>query len=122
MAAICTGPATLDWHCAYAGDDVRAVLQMIADGDPWDLTGATLLAQVRESRLADDPPALVATINDIDASSGQFEVVWDGESIRSLLGTAETWEGVWDLQVTSVGGVITTVAAGKFLAQMDVSR
>lgn len=122
MARICTGPQKLDWECAYAGDDVKAVFRFLADGDPWDLTGTTFIAQVRETSLSADPAALTGTVTLIDAVGGTLEVQWDGEAIRTLLGSMETWSGVWDLQMTAPGGDITTMLAGAFMAKMDVSR
>lgn len=122
MARICTGPSTLDWECAYAGDDVRVVFRFLADGDPWDLTGTSALAQARTDVLAADPPTLTASTTLIDAVNGLLQVAWDGEEIRTAIAGGTTWEGVWDLQITEPSGDIQTVVAGQFLAKMDVSR
>jgi hypothetical protein len=101
---------------------VRAVFRLLAGGDPWDLTGSTVTAQARASRIAADPPALTATVTVIDATDGTVEIAWDGEEIRAALGAESTWEGVWDLQVVESGGDILTAVAGRFLAEMDVTR
>ena len=120
--SLCTGPQTLDWRCAYAGDTVQAAFRLLADGDPWDLTGATLTAQARRTSSDPDPAALTATVTVTDVVGGVALVKWDGEAIRALLGDASAWEGVWDMQVVEAGGTIRTVVAGRFIAAMDVTR
>jgi alkaline phosphatase len=122
MASICTGPSVLDWACVYAGDRNAQEFEFLADGVPWDLTGAVLSAQARKSR-SDPAAALTATVTAVDAALGTWIVEWDGDDVRTLLGTAESWEGVWDLQVLEVGQTLpVTVLKGTFRAELDVTR
>ena len=98
---------------------------MIWDGDPWDLTGATVTAQAR--RTATDPVvALTASVTPVDAAQGIFAVSWDGNAVRALLDGEASWQGMWDLDVLEAGraadGESVTVADGAVLAEMDVTR
>jgi hypothetical protein len=122
MTSICTGPTRLDWGCVYAGDRNTVRLELLADGSPWNLDGAVLSAQARSTATSPDV-ALTATIVDVDPSRGLFDVGWDGEAVRALLGGAAAWSGVWDLQVLEPEQDLpTTVLHGTISATMDVTR
>lgn len=108
--------------CVIAGDRNRFVFRLLSDGDPWDTRGATVTAQARETAQT-TTPALTATVTEVDASIGLWEVAWDGDAVRTLLGTAERWEGVWDLQVVEAGQSLgETPVGGAIGAVWDVTR
>lgn len=120
MPKISTTPTALDWD-VYAGDNNRVTFQVTA-GDPVDLTGATIAAQARASA-ASTAVALTGTVGTSGLALGEFTVAWDGEAIRTLLGSLETWQGVWDLQVTLAGETLPrTHFRGRFTATLDVTR
>jgi hypothetical protein len=105
-----------------AGDANAERFEFLADGSPWDLTGAELHAQARSAATSQEV-ALTAVITAVDASRGQFDVAWDGDDVRALLDGQASWSGVWDLQVLEAGQVLpTTVVAGTLAVQMDVTR
>jgi hypothetical protein len=121
VTSVSTGPEPLDWT-VYAGDRNRIRFMFQSGGDPWDITGAVLSAQARIS--ATDPTvALTATCEVTEAVSGAATVAWDGEAVRTLLAEAETWVGVWDLQILEEGETLPlTVYRGKLTATMDVTK
>ena len=55
-------------------------------------------------------------------TAGKVTIRWPGDDVRTLLAGKKTWTGVWDLQLSSPPGDPTTVAAGSFGAEMDVTR
>lgn len=113
----------INWNL-YAGDRNEKTLQVLKDGDPWDLTGATVTAQAR--RTANDPVvALTASVTPVDASQGIYTLGWDGNAVRALLGAEASWTGMWDMDVLEAGradGESETVADGAVLAEMDVTK
>lgn len=122
MAALELGPSVVDLSGVRAGDRNLLTVELTTDGAPWDLTGAEVTAQARATA-ADADPALVATVTPLDPAAGRFEISWDGEEVRTLLGTETTWQGVWDLQVLEVGQTLAeTVAAGSLSCELDVTR
>jgi hypothetical protein len=121
-----SGPAPLDWT-VYAGDSNVERFEFISDNDPWDLSDATITAQVRATAMSDDI-ALTATLSTPTDDAGLplvgvADIGWDGEEIRRLLGARDTWSGVWDLQVQKQGESLPrTLLRGTFTARMDVTR
>ena len=113
----------INWSL-YAGDRNEKTVQVLRDGDGWDLTGATVAAQAR--RTANDPVvALTATVTPVDPAQGIFTISWDGNAVRALLAGEETWKGVWDLDILPAGGQdgsSETVADGEVVARMDVTK
>ena len=122
MAEIRTAPAQRAWT-VYAGDRNTALLQFQQpDGSPWDITGATITSQARVEA-ADPAVALEATCVVVDGPAGVARMEWDGEAVRVLLAGADTWTGVWDLQILEAGQTLPeTTLAGKFTALHDVTR
>ena len=114
-------PDPLDWVW-YVGD-TRPETFVITGETSVDLTGATILAQVRKAK-KDPVVAATAVIGLTDLANGTFTVGWDAAELRALVDaeTGTEWVGVWDLQVTSVGGEIETHVGGAFTAVYDVSR
>lgn len=108
--------------CLRAGDKNETTLQVLADGDPKDLTGAVVTAQARKVS-TDAAPALTASVTAVDEVKGIYTVAWDGEDVRTLLGTEASWTGVWDLNVVESGDTLaTTPCGGRVDAEMDVTR
>lgn len=121
MATIDSGPQPLDWK-VYAGDANEELVEFLADGVPWDLTGAVVTAQARK-KAPDAEVALTATVTEVDAELGQYRVAWDGEMVRAVLAGQESWSGVWDLQVLEDGALLPrTMLRGAMTATHDVTR
>ena len=121
MAAITNGPSSLDWT-VYAGDANVAHFAFKQAGLPWDMTDAQLVAQARLTALTAEV-ALEATITEVNTAGGLYDIAWDGENVRTLLGETEKWAGVWDLQVLESGANLpTTMLRGKLSAVLDVTR
>ena len=123
MAEIKTAPAAATPWTVYAGDrnDQLLVFQQ-PDGSPWDITGAVITSQAR-AEATDTVVALEATCTIVDGPAGTARVEWDGEAVRALLAGADTWTGVWDLQLLESGQALPlTLLAGKFTAVHDVTR
>lgn len=114
------GPATVDLTGVRAGDHNRFTVTITSNGQPLDLTGAQVNAQAR--RVITDTDALTAQVDILDPTQGHIAVAWDGEEVREFLGAAVHLAGVWDLQVTTQGGDPQTLAAGRFNAELDVTR
>jgi len=113
-------PAEVDLRGIRAGDLNRVAFTVHVGGAPVDLTGATITAQARE--FAGSATALDAHVTpDADPTSGRFTMRWDGDEIRTLLGSATTWQGVWDVQIAQ-GPDTTTIAHGSFACELDVTR
>jgi hypothetical protein len=105
----------------YAGDTQPEVLEFIADGVPWDMTGCTLSAEARET-VSSETVALTATCEEVSARIGQWRIVWPGDEARTVLAGAKSWQGVYDVQVTQPGGAVVTVIRGTLTVMMDVTR
>jgi hypothetical protein len=121
VPTVVSGPAPLDWT-VYAGDRNLAHFTFNAASSPWDITGASIAAQARLTATAVDV-ALTAAITIDDPEGGLVSVAWDGEQVRTLLGDADRWRGVWDLQILEFGMTLpVTLLRGKFTALLDVTR
>lgn len=121
-AKLQTTPAKLDWEM-YAGDTVSEQFTLIADSAPVDLTGTTITAHARAT-VRDTDPALVATCQVSDPTNGVFTVSWDGTDLQDIvlgLASGDRWQGVWDLQVSSIGGLRTWLQ-GRMIVLLDVTR
>jgi len=105
-------PATVDLNL-YAGDDINLKILVTDDaGVDFDLTGYTAEAQIRAT--ADAPTALDFTCT----------VLANAVNVTMPSATSTTMpiKGVWDVQVISATGVVTTLAAGKITVTPEVSR
>jgi hypothetical protein len=100
-----------------AGDDTEMAITLTRAGVAVDLTDSTIEAQARAAPADPDPPALTADITVTDSEAGRFTVVWPGDQVRTVLGTAEKWQGYYDIQVDD-----TTVLAGTIGCEQDVTR
>jgi len=120
MPTIDNGPMPTDWK-VYVGDANEVLFEFSLNGDPWDLTTAEILAEARKT--ASDPEIVAAaTVTAVDLMLGRVLISWDGEALRAALGTAESWTGVFDLQIHPSGELPRTVLRGAFVITMDVSR
>jgi hypothetical protein len=107
-------PCTVDLM-VYAGDDLYLLVRVIdpTTGQPADLTGYTAASQIRVTP-------------DASATLAEFAATIDADGVRLHLLAADaatlTGASVWDVQLTSPDGTITTVAAGRVLAAPEVTR
>ena len=122
MAVLKLGPAVLDLE-VYVGDENRVPVEVLADGAPVDLTGAAIAAQARTDTKTATPIAVEAVVEEVDLAVGRFDLTWDGEALRTLVGDTGAWLGVWDLQITPAGRTLPdTPLGGRFTASPDVTR
>jgi hypothetical protein len=124
MSKIDLSPSKLDLRGVPAGDDIAIVVRFKdSDGNPQDTSGATLSAQVRASAVADDIELSASVSAITDGSDGEWSVLFSGTDTRTVLGTANTWTGVWDLEITLSGqSNPRTVLGGRFQIESDVTR
>lgn len=105
-------PFTADLYL-YAGDDLVLKIDVTDNaGAPFNLTGYTAEAQIRAS-------AEAATSIDFTAVVGASDVTLTLTSAKS---TTMPAKGVWDVQVVSAAGAVTTLAAGKVTVMAEVTR
>jgi hypothetical protein len=98
----------------YTGDDFSMMLTLTnPDNTPTDLTGASFLAEIRQSA----PSKTVAATFAVATAANVITLSLTNEQTQSLVG-----KFVWDCQITSSTGIITTLAAGKVTFTQDVSR
>ena len=99
----------------YQGDDYVATVAIAeADGSPADLTGYTATAQIRR-KPADAAPVTVEFLAAVQSPNVLLALTHD--QTVALSGSY-----VWDLQLASAGGAITTVLAGKVKVTQEVTR
>lgn len=110
--AIDARPPATDLY-VYAGDDLVLEVDVTDDqGAAVDLTGYTAEAQIRAS--AEAPTAI------------DFTTALTANKITLTLTSAETeslpLKGVWDVQITSGTGVVSTLTGGKITVTAGVTR
>jgi hypothetical protein len=117
-------PAQLDVTGVRAGDRNLLTIVVKTGGVPMNLTGRTITSQVRARPTDADPPALDAVVAIVDAVAGKLTIRWPGPDVAALLGESASYQGSWDLQVsdTVAGADPITVAAGRWTAEIDVTR
>jgi hypothetical protein len=122
MAVVVLGPGGVDISGIRAGDvnAVQFTVQNKVDGSPVPLGGYVITSQVRTA-VTDTDPAMSADVIVLDGPNGVFMLMWDGETVRTVLGTQARYSGVWDVQLAA-GTQVVTIAAGKWAADMDVTR
>lgn len=112
MVSVTNLPLQVDL-ALYRGDDFALeVIVTDPDGQPVDLTGYVAHSQIRP---APDDPVLADMAAVVVANV--VTVSMDAE----LAATLDGIPAVWDVQVTSPGGVVTTLAAGKVAVTKDVT-
>jgi hypothetical protein len=102
----------------YRGDDFSYPVTIQVGGVALNLTGATILSQIKVTT-EDATPAVSFTVGSIVAASGQFTLSLTGTQTAAL--TALLSGGVYDVQIT-LGGVNTTYLAGSVTLTKDVTR
>lgn len=103
----------------YQGDDFTASLQVTAaDGTVQDLTGYGVAAQIRMG-FADDEEEVVA---DLNPTITEPETGLIGLSVPSAITTGMNGRYVWDIQLTSPDGIVTTVLWGDVITIQEVTR
>jgi hypothetical protein len=122
MTVIDVGPAKLDLLRIRAGDRNAFNIKLTDSNGIVNLSDKTIEAQARLTPTEPDPPAVSAIINMTDPAQGEFELRWPGDAIRDVLGSADSWTGVWDLQLTETGQDPQTLVAGAFTIESDVTR
>ena len=114
-------PACVDISGIRAGDLNRMQITLTLNGVPYDLTDAEVTSQARLKK--SEATGIDAVIDIVDPVNGVITLRWPGDDVRELLAGAETWKGVWDLQVLNDGDPDpVTVIVGKFSAELDVTR
>jgi hypothetical protein len=112
VAVIDARPTTTDLNI-YAGDDLKLHVAVTDDaGAAVDLTGYTAMAQVRDTNDGATPVDFTATV-----AAGGIDLV-----MANTLTTTLPPKGVWDVQITSATGEVTTVAGGRVTVTPDVTR
>lgn len=100
----------------YQGDDYAAeVTVRDAAKVPVDITGYTAQAQIRR-KTADDDEIVVATFAATVVTTKVFLALTHTQT-TSLKGRY-----VWDLQIISPGGAITTILEGSVIVTAEVTR
>ena len=121
MTVIDVGPAKLDLLRIRAGDRNAFNVKLTDSNGIVNLTDKVIEAQAR-IRPTDPAIAVSAVITMTDVAQGEFEMRWPGEDVRDVLAGADTWSGVWDLQITEPGQDPQTLVAGAFTIESDVTR
>lgn len=93
-------------------------VEILLNGEPLDLTGASILMQFRRSHTAPEVAKEFSTGNGItitDGPAGKFSVA------PAILGMVSA-SFVWDVQLTLSSGRVLTPLAGTLFLTPDVSR
>jgi len=89
------------------------------DGFPWDFTGYTAKMQVRESTVSTGTLLNLSTSNYITLNSlGQISITVPS----TVMANVKDGRFVYDLEVTSAGGVKTTLLQGSFIVSPQVTE
>jgi len=110
-------PATISLSL-YSGDDFWLRLEVNnEDGEPLDLSNATVHAQVRATvEAAGEPSAVFEPLISTDELGVVFlHLTWE----QSRQAPAS---GVWDCRLVTNGDVVTTLAAGPVRMRPSVTR
>lgn len=103
MAVIDARPTVVDLN-VYGGDDLVLKIDVTDNaGTAFDLTGYTAAAEIRAT--ADAPTAIAFTTSTL---ANTVTISLDAATTATL-----PLKGVWDVQVESATGVVTTLAGGK---------
>lgn len=114
------GPAVLDIAGVRAGDLNEFAMTLTANNQPVNLSGYTITAQARNNQ--SDTEMISAVVTVVDAAKGKITIRWPGDLIRTWLASKVRATGVWDMQLKPATGDPTTVVAGTFAAELDVTR
>lgn len=115
-------PLAYDLHY-YRGDTYRRTVRISdinedgTQGEPKDLTGCTVLAQVREYY---DGKVLSVINTTINPDQVEFTGYLDLE-LDTHMTDLEGQVGIWDLQITWPSGDVYTYLKGNVTCKLDVS-
>ncbi len=119
------GPTHLDLYFYQGDDELRTIRWEDPPGTPAaDLTGAEIKMQVREDNADVQPNVLFEVevgdgVTITDGALAEFEVLVSSAKTILLTGSKPY---VYDLQVTPVGGLKTTILRGKVYFDLDRTR
>ena len=100
------------------GDDYQVVITLTRDGNPFDLTGYVGKAQIRPTAVVGSPLTAEFVVEiDADPTSGVITCTLDNAITETL-----NAPGVWDLEITSPDGWVSTVVSGAVSIVPDVTR
>lgn len=100
----------------YQGDDFGATVTVRnEDGTPADISTYTAQAQIRRA-VADADPLVIAEIT-ATVESPDIHLALSHDITATLSGRY-----VWDLQIVSAAGAVTTIMAGKVITTAEVTR
>lgn len=115
MNSYYTGLPTQDLSL-YQGDDYSGVVLVLkADGSDADLTGYSARAQIRED-VADAASEVIAEIATTIQDNTVLLAI--AKEVTALL----CGRYVWDLELTSETGGVTTIAKGNVIVGQEVTR
>ena len=110
--------------CWYRGDTQTIVVTYTdSAGGPVDITGYTAKSQIRAKPGDTDPALVEITEQDsitLDGPAGQLTLVFSSQNTGPDLDAQR--KASWDLQITSPGGVVTTLVYGNIEFITDVTR
>jgi hypothetical protein len=102
----------------YQGDDWAATVWVyMPDNTPADLTGYTGQAQIRTAPADQDPNVAAEMVVTVVPPNQVSVYLPHSESVL-----ASGFNYVWDLQLTSAAGEITTILAGEVTVDLEVTR
>jgi hypothetical protein len=102
----------------YRGDTFLKYFTWKADDEPVDMTGGTLLAQIRQNTAFTAPVYATFTVQNPDLANGYFELYLAPAILKDA-----TWtRGAWDVQYTYADGEVQTLLFGEFNLTDDVSH
>lgn len=113
-------PGCFDWPAQYAGDTAELQeIQIVEDGFPVDLTGATVRMQVRQGPgqpiLISNTSVASSGIVISDATEGTFKVGgYENPDIEAAL--------IYDIEVEFSNGDIRTYLTGSYLIYAQVTK
>ena len=106
--------------CVYAGDTFVFEIEWLdEDGQPINNTNYTALMQARKTRKSTTAlfsKTQTSGIN-LQGSNGIVQVTLDPADTNQA-----STKNVWDIELISPTGVVTTLATGTFIVTKDVSR
>jgi hypothetical protein len=113
--------ATYDFEIEQGATLLKPIVWKDSNGTPVNLSGYTARMQIRRSVAAEDVLLELSTANNrinIDALNGTVTLIFDSATTAAF-----TWtSGVYDLELTSSGGVVTRLIQGKITVSKEVTR
>jgi hypothetical protein len=117
-----------DIDCEKGATFRRVVQWSDGSGSPVNLTGYTARMQVRESFASTSTVASLTTSNGgitLAHSTGGITLYLSAIQTAALSTSAafaDTWEGVYDLELVAGNGDVTRLLSGAFLVVPEVTR